>query len=121
MEAYPCCWNKQCKAVMSLKPIIHLGCLRKRVKSSLSIKCTTPYPPRLQNMAFMSSSSIAAWKSAVRCSIVPAYCPDELRAYLLKTGINPQEENRFSAPFKKDLSILLEGDKIAILSPLFRK
>ena len=50
--------NTLCRAVMSLKPISHLGCWRNRVKSSYPTRCTAPYPPRLQRITLAFSSSI---------------------------------------------------------------
>ena len=84
------------------------------------MRCIAPYPPRLQRIAFISGSSMDSWKSFSRCLMVPAYLPDEAPAYLPVITFNPQDSNRFLAPLRNDLSILLDGDTMATLSPSFK-
>ena len=116
-DAKPSFWSTLCNAVMSLKPISHLGCSRKRVKSSFPNRCTAPYPPRLHRITLAFSSSSAFCKSSTRCLMLPPYVPCELPACLAITTSSPQDFKRFLAPFKKDLSILLEGERMMTRSP----
>lgn len=105
----------QCRDITESKQPLRM--LMKAVKSILSIKCTAPYPPRLQRIAFTVGSSIASCKSLRRCLIVPAYLPEEPPACFPMATFKPHDSIRFRAPFRNSLSILLEGDTMTTLSP----